>query len=229
MIRMILMGGPVMIPIGIASVFALAIIIEKLIALVRYDPSPSLLLASLYESVRKRDFQRSALICKGSAHPIAPVLEAGLLELSKDFGDLRSVEEAVQAKGDEVVHELESSLKLLGSLVSILPLLGFLGTITGLIVAFQKWETLGGQVTVADLSGGMYQAMITTAAGLILAIPYYLAHGWLASRVEAVATNYSRLTTEFLARVRQATLSQERTAPVEFASAIASAADKAKR
>lgn len=209
MIHYLTLGGPVMIPIGIVSIVALTVIIEKSFALVKFRAPTSALLASLFDSIRRRDWARAQAACRASVHPLSDVLEAGLAEAMKDRTDLRSIEEALKIKGDEVIHRFESSIKLLGTMVTVLPLLGFLGTIVGLIAAFQRWESLGAAVTVSELSGGIYQAMITTAAGLILAIPYYLAHSWLVAQTELVALRFSRDATELLSRIHQACFAQD--------------------
>ena len=206
LIRYIALGGVVMIPIGIVSVIAFAIVVEKTIALAKFRKPASAFLAAVFESVRRRDWEYAQDQCRKFRHPLARILEAGLSEMTRETTDLRAVEEAMKLKGDEIIHELESTLKFLGSLINILPLLGFLGTIVGLIAAFQKWETLGANVTISELSGGIYQAMITTAAGLILVIPYFLAHGFFTSRVTTIELELSRYATEFLSRLRHASL-----------------------
>lgn len=209
MTRYIVMGGIIMIPIGIVSVIALALVIEKFLTFARWSrPSPSFL-TSVYDAIRKNRWESAQTACQNSKHPVARIFEAGLGETTKAVTDLRSVEETMKLAGDTIIHELEGSLKFLGSLVTILPLLGFLGTIVGLIMSFERWQTLGANITIGELSGGMYQAMITTAAGLILAIPYYLFYQHLLSRLETIELELSQYATEFLSRVRQTVMGME--------------------
>ncbi len=205
MISYIALGGIVMIPIGIVSVIAFAIVLEKMAALVKFRKPSSAFLAQIFESVRKREWEFAQSQCQKSRHPLAQILNSGLSEITKESTDLRAVEEVMKLTGDEIIQELESSLKFLGTLIHVLPLLGFLGTIIGLIFAFQKWEALGTGVTISELSGGIYQAMITTAAGLILVIPYLFAYGFFTSRVEAIELQLSKYATEFLSRLRAST------------------------
>ncbi len=87
---------------------------------------------------------------------------------------------------------LESYMGALATIIGVEPMLGFLGTIVGLIQAFMQWESLGDKITINVLAGGIYQAMITTAAGLIIAIPYYLIHNHLVTRIGSL----TRLTEE---------------------------------
>lgn len=205
-----------MIPIGIVSIAALSICLEKFFTLARLSPPPPAFLAGISDSIRRRDWQQALIICRNAKHPLAQIFDAGLSEITKTSIDLHAVEEATKLKGDDVVFRMESSLKLLGAFVTVLPLLGFLGTIIGLITAFQQWQALGASVTVSQLSGGMYQAMLTTAAGLILAIPYYLLHHWFASQLEAGSLRLSHYGTEFISKIRQAVLAAEETRAVEI-------------
>jgi biopolymer transport protein ExbB len=94
--------------------------------------------------------------------------------------------------GGDVVADLESYMGGLATIVGVEPMLGFLGTIIGLIKAFMDWETMGEQITINVLAGGIYEAMITTAAGLSVAIPYYLIYNHLVTRVSTL----TRLTEE---------------------------------
>ncbi|MBI4388036.1 MAG: MotA/TolQ/ExbB proton channel family protein [Candidatus Omnitrophica bacterium] len=206
MFHYIISGGIVMIPIGLVSIAALAILIEKFSQLSKFKKPPAGFLTSVSNYIRKQEWESALLTCRKSQHPLAQILETGFLEFTKNTIDLRAVEEAMRRKGDETIYQLETSLKWLASLITVLPLLGFLGTIIGLISSFSKWQTLGANVTIAHLSGGMYEAMITTAAGLILAIPYHLAYVYLAGRVERIELTLSAQATEFLSRIRQANL-----------------------
>ncbi|MDD5526683.1 MAG: MotA/TolQ/ExbB proton channel family protein, partial [Candidatus Omnitrophica bacterium] len=99
------------------------------------------------------------------------------------------LEKILEQAGNNQVAKLERFLGLLASVVSIEPLLGFLGTITGLIKAFMSWEKAGANVTVNALAGGMYQAMITTAAGLMVAIPAALFYNYFVGRVRQVSND----------------------------------------
>lgn len=94
--------------------------------------------------------------------------------------------------GGDVIAELESYMSALASIIGVAPMIGFLGTIIGLIKAFMNWETIGDRITINVLAGGIYEAMITTAAGLMVAIPYYLIYNHLTGKI----ANLTRLTEE---------------------------------
>ena len=199
-----------MIPIIISSVIALAITIEKIFALFHFGKLNPSLLEPLWILIRNQEWEQAQVHCKRlKEHPAAQIFLTGLQEMAKPHTDLKAVEESMKLKGDETMRQIESSVRYLGAIVTILPLLGFLGTIVGLIASFQKWEVLGANVTISDLSGGIYQAMITTAAGLILAIPYYLAHSYLVAWIDKIELELSKVSTDFLSQIRHSTLRDE--------------------
>jgi biopolymer transport protein ExbB len=100
--------------------------------------------------------------------------------------------------GGDVVAGLEAYMSTLATIVGVAPMLGFLGTIIGLIKAFMSWETMGEGITINLLAGGIYEAMITTAAGLSVAIPYYLIYNQLATRVKTLTRLTEERTEEFI-------------------------------
>lgn len=206
MLHYIVKGGWVMIPIGLVSVIALAIVIEKWMCFSRFRKIPAGFLPTVFDALRKNKLEDAQAACQHAQHPIARIFEAGFSELGREISDWRAIEDAMRLKGEQTIQRAEATLKILSSLTTVLPLLGFLGTIVGLIISFQKWEALGPAVTIGELSGGMYQAMITTATGLILAIPYYLLYSYLAAKLESIEIEWSQYATEFLSRLRQAAL-----------------------
>ncbi|PIQ87075.1 MAG: hypothetical protein COV74_02240 [Candidatus Omnitrophica bacterium CG11_big_fil_rev_8_21_14_0_20_45_26] len=199
-------GGFMMLPILLVSVIALMIVIDKAIYLASLRTPAPAVLNQIFSAVRKRDLKTAAKHVQTLRHPLSHLLEAGMMESAKSLSDLHSVEEAIKLAAEEIGHKMQASLKVLASLITILPLLGFLGTIIGLIASFQAWEVMGDKVTVAQLAGGIYQAMITTAAGLICVIPYYLAHGYLNAKVSALEMAFSKNATEFLSSLRQSVM-----------------------
>jgi biopolymer transport protein ExbB len=104
----------------------------------------------------------------------------------------------LEQAGNNQVQKLEKFLGALVSIIGIEPLLGFLGTITGLIRAFMSWERAGANVTVSVLAGGIYEAMITTAAGLIIAIPLYLCYNYFISRIKFISNELSNHSIQLL-------------------------------
>ncbi|MCX6340239.1 MAG: MotA/TolQ/ExbB proton channel family protein [Candidatus Aureabacteria bacterium] len=187
MIDIIIKGGPVMIPILLGSVVGLAIVIERLWVFRRMRLNTFEFVQEVFRDLKNGDVKHALQLCeKYIAHPLAAVFRVGILRfnLSPD-----RLEKVLEQAGNNQVLKMERYLGALVAVVSIEPLLGFLGTITGLIRAFMSWEKAGADVTVSVLASGMYEAMITTAAGLIIAIPLYLCYTYFVSHIKYVANS----------------------------------------
>jgi len=173
-------GGILMVPIAACSLVALALIIDRTIhLLITRDDD-----ARLREILRSagEDPEEVARALASLRGGVASLWRAGLAALSEGK---TAAERAMQMEGIRQMARAERGLSVLGALIALTPMLGFLGTIIGLISAFMQWEQLGAKVEVSNLAGGMYQAMITTAAGLSVAIPGYLFYAILNARVAA--------------------------------------------
>jgi len=185
MLWALLKGGPVMIPILLGSILGLAIIIDKLWMLFRIRMDYQKFTNEVLAKVMGGHFEQAIGVCvKHSRFPLAAVLRAGL---EKRHLPVQEVERAMERAGNSQVKYLERYIGGLISIIGIEPLLGFLGTITGLIRAFMAWERAGANITVSALAGGIYEAMITTAAGLIIAVPYYLVCNFVISRIKYIS------------------------------------------
>lgn len=182
-------GGPVMIPIILGSVVGLAIIIDKLWMLFRLRMDTEKFTDSVLSKVRAGRFDEAMALCASKAqYPIAATLKAGLEKMGMASHEVEKVLERV---GNSQVQGLEKHIGGLISIIGIEPLLGFLGTITGLIRAFMTWEKAGANITVSQLASGIYEAMITTAAGLIIAVPFYLVCNFVISRIKYISYELS--------------------------------------
>jgi len=182
-------GGPVMIPIILGSVLGLAIIINRLSVLwiVRIDSQK--FTDKVIALARKGSRDLAIKLCDNNLkYPVAVVLKAGLERSALTSHDM---EKAMERVGNNSVKGLEKYIGGLISIIGIEPLLGFLGTITGLIKAFMAWESAGSDVTVSMLASGIYESMITTAAGLIIAVPYYLVCNFIISRTKYISYELS--------------------------------------
>jgi biopolymer transport protein ExbB len=204
MMFFILKGGPVMWPILVASVFGFAIVLERFIVIRRaFRIDMEAFSKSVCNKVLAgKTSEAMALAQRHTQHPLGAMFVATL-----ENSDLprEELEKMLERMGNHAVNKLETRLGALVSITGIEPLLGFLGTITGLIRAFMAWETAGNDITVSDLAGGIYEAMITTAAGLMIAIPLYLAYNYFISRNKYFAqelTDYSGQLLEAIARGR---------------------------
>ena len=185
MVWAVVKGGPVMIAIILASMLGLAIIIYKVWQLWAGRIDAAAFTDEVVERVGAGDMREAIALCDGRIrYPIARTLKAGLLKRGLPPHE---IEKAMERAGNNEVKALEKYIGGLISIVGIEPLLGFLGTITGLIRAFMAWEKAGAGVTVSALASGIYEAMITTAAGLTVAVPYYLICNFIISRVKYIS------------------------------------------
>ena len=181
---LILKGGPVMIPIIMGSIVALAIILERFWALWKIRLNIGHFSQEVFLDLEKGQLQKALDKCEAVKHPIADVFRLGILNrnLKRDH-----LEKMMEREGDEQIQYLEKYLGALIVVIGIEPMMGFLGTITGLIRAFMEWEKLGSNITVNALASGIYEAMITTAAGLIIAIPCYVLYHIIVGRIKSHA------------------------------------------
>ncbi|MFH1640581.1 MAG: MotA/TolQ/ExbB proton channel family protein [Candidatus Omnitrophota bacterium] len=181
-----------MIPIVLGSIFGLTIVIERFWVFRHMKLNTFEFVQAIFKDL-KADKPRQALeLCdKYLHHPLAVVFKVGIERRQLPLVRLEKILEQV---GNNQVQKLEKYLGALISIINIEPLMGFLGTITGLIRAFMSWERAGANVTVSVLAGGIYEAMLTTAAGLMVAIPLYLCYHYFIGRIKITSnqlTNHS--------------------------------------
>ena len=206
MLIYLIKGGPVMIPIGLCSIAAGTFVIVQWIRIWEISQNHSESLAQIEQAIQKRDWSRALQVCEQRNHPFLKAWRTIFILLMDAKSDLQGMQEEVAIECEKLIAQLESALHPLGAMVTVLPMLGFLGTIVGLISSFQNWEQMGAQVSISALSAGIYQAMITTAAGLITAIPYYLIHHYFTVRSQAIALNLSKETTQLFRLIKDTLL-----------------------
>jgi biopolymer transport protein ExbB len=175
-------GGPVMWPLLVLSVVSLAIIVERLYSLQEKRILPADLTDKMWKLVETNQLTERHVLALANNSALGQILAAGL---SQRYRPREYIKEAIEDTGRHVVHELERFLNLLGSIASVSPLLGLLGTVIGIITAFSSITQQG----VGDpkvLSGGIGQALIATATGLVVAIPSLMAYRYLRGHVEGL-------------------------------------------
>jgi len=186
--EIILAGGPVMWPIILCSVVAAAIVLERLWTLQRKRVIPRELTDRIWKLVESQGLNDRHIEALGHNSPLGRVLAAGLAH--REHGR-EIMKEAIEDTGRHVVHELERFLGTLGTIAAVSPLLGLLGTVTGMIQAFEAISAEG----VGDpqiLAGGIGTALITTAAGLIVAIPALFAYRYLRGVVDLLVVEMEK-------------------------------------
>ena len=169
-----------MVPIAAASVFCLALILERMWALRREHVFPERFLQGVEALALEQKAPEVRALCRASDSPVARILEIGLAAEGKAKEDVRNW---MEMAGRKEVGEMEKHLDFLAMLATVSPLLGLLGTVTGIIRAFLVVR-VSGLEDPARLSGGIAEALICTAAGLVVAIPALVAHRFLVHRVD---------------------------------------------
>lgn len=179
---MILKGGPIMWPLLLASVIALAIFFEKLYSLQINKILPSDFFEKVLELVKEGKNSEAKAICEMESSPISKICLAGISNHGHNREVLKSCFEEVGKKEEQ---KLSSFIGVIGTIASVSPLLGLLGTVLGMIKVFQVISTEG-VGNAASLSGGISEALLTTAAGLTVAIPALIMYRFCRAKVNAV-------------------------------------------
>lgn len=199
--EVLIKGGVLMIPIGICSIIALAITIERAYVFWKARTDVPALLERVISLAREKGFREAARASRDVRGLVAPVM-AVALENAAEHGE-RDLERLVRRRGSRELQGLETDLRGLSVISNVAPLLGLLGTVTGMIRAFMKIEQHGGKVDVSLLAGGIWEAMMTTAAGLTVAIPCLLLYNYFMGRVNTFESEMRDAADELLEVVRE--------------------------
>ncbi len=178
-------GGAFMWPLLIALLVGVAVAIERFVTYGRAQQNVAKLLEQLGGYIRKGDLQGAENLCDRTKGPVAAILRAGLLRRDKGLED---VEKAIESSGSIEMAYLEKGLVVLASVSSIAPMLGFLGTVSGMIRAFGEIAAAK-NVEASLVAGGIQEALITTAAGLIIAIPIQMTNNYFIARIGRFITD----------------------------------------
>lgn len=196
--QVFLAGGPVMWPILLCSIFAFAIAIEKFLYLHNIGIDTQDFLNKILENMKRHDTKEALKICDNTKSPIANILKAGILKYDRPRPQI------IEAIEDASLYEtprIEKNLTALATIAHVSPLLGLLGTVTGMVRCFQLIQakaTSFHPVSPGDLAGGIWEALLTTVAGLIVAIPTFVAYNYLASRVNHFILEMEKASTELV-------------------------------
>lgn len=191
----IVKGGWVMIPIIVGSIIAFALTIERGLLFWRIRLNVKKFADDVFVLLKQGEIQRVLGKCDLIIHPIGVVFKSGLENFSKDT---KFIERVMEQKGNQEIAKLEKYMNVFIVIVGVEPMLGFLGTILGLINAFMAWEVHAATVTVDKLAAGIYQAMITTAGGLLVAIPFYLIYSFFSGKINSMIKDLNLYSEELL-------------------------------
>ena len=179
--ELLLKGGWAMLPLLIFSILAVYALIERWIVLWKLTPTPQHWQDIVQQKVMEGDLQGAKLLCEQKPYAIAKIINAGIDQLTHTS---KSVVTVVENAAQVEIYRLDRNLSLLGTIAGAAPMLGFLGTVTGMIRAFMAMAQAADHVSPQLLSGGIYEAMITTAAGLVIGILAYLAYNYLLACIQ---------------------------------------------
>ncbi|MBN2506816.1 MAG: MotA/TolQ/ExbB proton channel family protein [Verrucomicrobia bacterium] len=186
-------GGPMIWVIVAASAVALVVFIERLLHYHRAQINSMEFLNGVRTVLKRDNVVEAISICDATPGPVARLVKVAILNRERGREGVR---EALEEAGLVEVPPLEEKLNLLATIAQIAPLLGLLGTVLGFIRIFAQLQTRTTLATLQDLSGGVWEALICTAAGLAVAIPCYAAYNYLVSRVNAIVLDMEKAATE---------------------------------
>lgn len=191
-------GGVMLIPIALASVVGLALFIARWRSYDRTRVTPDGLRLTVLAAVQDGEFQKARQVCADADTPLGRVLSEGLRFRGGGRGELRTAMEDV---GRREMNRLERYVGAVGALASVTPLMGLLGTVMGMIRVFQGVVDEAGAQGIVDptaLAGGIWEALVTTAAGLAVAIPLYLGYRYLLGRLDAISVDLEEAASQLL-------------------------------
>jgi len=193
--NLFLVGGFIMWPILLCSFIGIYIIIERFLVLRKSNANVTQFMLNIKVLLRKNDINSAIDLCNSIHVPVSRMLKQGIIRYNRGSKIIR---EAIESAGMEEIYKLEKGLSILATIAGIAPLLGFLGTITGIIGAFQSIQSAGGIVNASDLAGGIWEALLTTAFGLIVGIPAYFFYNYFVNRIKRYVFEMESSSSEFL-------------------------------
>ncbi len=190
-----LKGGWIMIPIGIMSVIAVYIFVERFLALNKAGKDDPNFMNNIRDFIHNGRLDSALALCKNNQTPLARMIEKGLSRLGKPLNDINA---AIENVGKLEISRLEKNIAALATIAGAAPMLGFLGTVTGMVKAFYDMAKAGNNIDIQLLSSGIYEAMVTTVGGLIVGILAYICYNILVARVEKVVFILEARSTDFM-------------------------------
>ena len=188
-------GNIIMGTLALLSVYAIYILIERFSTIKKASIEDESFLKSIKNFVEQKDIQAAKTLCKNTDNPVSRMIEKGIDRIDKPMTDISA---AIENQGKLEVYKMENNLANLATIAGAAPMIGFLGTVIGMIVAFHEMASAGGNIDVEMLSKGIYTAMVTTVGGLVVGIIAYIAYNFLVSKIDKVIFQLEARTTEFL-------------------------------
>ncbi len=198
MVEWIQKGGPIMYPIILCSVLALAIVFERIYNLYRAKIDTKKFMEDIANTLRRNKIIEAIELCDKTPGPIPHILKAGIMKHDRPRQEIK---EAIEDAGLYEVPRLEKNIAVIATISHIAPLLGLLGTVTGMVRCFQTIQeksTSLNPVSPGDLAGGIWEALITTVAGLTVGIPALVAYNYFVNRVNSFVLEMEKAATDLV-------------------------------
>ena len=190
-----LKGGVIMIPLLILSILAIYIFIERAVVIRKAAREDRTFMDRIKDYIHEGDVDAALNLCKKTDTPYARLIEKGITRLGRPMNDVLV---AIENVGNLEVAKLEKGFPWLATAAAGAPMLGFLGTVTGMVRAFYNMASAGTSADITTLSGGIYEALVTTVAGLVVGIIALFAYKYLVARVAGVVNQLEAKTMEFM-------------------------------
>lgn len=191
----IFQAGWIMVPILLLSLLTIYLLVERLMTIRKSATDKQEIMHRIREYVASGNITGAQAFCKVQDKPLTRILKHGLERLGRPISE---IQDAVNAAGKHEAFELEKRMDVLASIAGIAPMLGFLGTVTGMIDAFREIQSLQGNVNPSVLAGGIWEALISTAAGLVVGILAYFFYNYLLGLIKRLVNDMEQSTTEFI-------------------------------
>ena len=195
LLDMAVKGGPLMVPLFLLSIIAVYIFAERWYAIRRASKIDPRFMDVLKDFIHDGKIKAARELCEKNNTPVARLLEKGLSRIGRPLSDIR---EAVENTGNAEVARLERGIPMLASISGGAPMIGFLGTVVGMIKAFYNMASAGNNIDITLLSSGIYVAMVTTVAGLVVGVIAYFGYNYLTARISKVVYKMDTYTIEFM-------------------------------
>jgi biopolymer transport protein ExbB len=177
------------------SIIAVYLTIERFLTLKKASKLEANFMANIKDLVLNGNIKGARALCERTNSPIARMIEKGVTRIGKPLQD---IDTSIHNVGNIEINKLETGMPTLATISGAAPMLGFLGTVTGMVTAFHKMSSAGANLTVSLLAGGIYEALVTTVAGLIIGIFAYIAYNQLTSMIEKIIHRMEASAVEFI-------------------------------
>lgn len=192
---MTLKGGWIMAVLAVLSLVCFYIFFERISVIRKAGKEDPMFMERIRDYIKSNEIKSAINFCRITNTPSARMIEKGITRMSRPVADVQA---AIENTGNIEVSKLENGLTIMATIAGGAPMIGFLGTVIGMVQAFWEMSNAGNNIDISSLSGGIYQAMITTVGGLIVGIAAMFAYNYLVSRVDKVVNQMEARTMMFM-------------------------------